>query len=150
MTDEDLEVIRPPHVSMRAMKVWLAARRLVRTCATIFVLVVVMCWWQRSPWVTLAIPGAALALAVAGWIGVLAFAFTRYSLRTLLAGMLVTGAQIAAGAMAHEDARVLPIGLLCVWGFAVAMLVVDHDPARHAKRWGLPPKAPPGPERPDA
>lgn len=142
MTDEDLEAIRPPNVSVGTMKMWLAARRLVRACATVFVLMLAACWLLKSPWVALAIPGAALALAVAAWIGVLAFAFTRYSLRTLLAGVLVTGAQIAVGAMAHEDARVLPIGVLCVWGFAVAMLIVDHDPARHARRWGPPPKAP--------
>lgn len=135
MTDEELEAIRPAHVSMDAMRLWQTVRRLVKVCAVVFVAVCVAAYWL--PWPLLAILAAAavLVLSFMVWIGVVAFGFAQYTLRTLLMGVFITGGLLAVCTMLDEmEMRAQAWVYFGLWIFVVCLIVLDYDPLHKVKR----------------
>lgn len=145
MTEKELERLRPPHVTMGGMRLWRVAR-LSFFVPLLGIPLGVLLGVMRAPsWCTelnVALSIGGFALAFFFWLGVVAFGFARYSLQTLMLGVLLT-ATIAALTVALPDVwKTLPILAAVVWIAILFLTVADHDPERRARFYGYPKKPP--------
>ncbi|MCK6472353.1 MAG: hypothetical protein L6R28_11465 [Planctomycetes bacterium] len=145
MNDAELERLRPPHVSMGAMKVWRLSRRLFWLPLLGFVACFVIPYSAPAPvWLVLGIlfTMASLILACLFWLGVVAFVFLKYSLQSLMLGVLLTATIVSLLVALPDVWKVLPAGAAILWFAVLFLTIADRDPKR-SERFNGPPVKPP-------
>lgn len=135
MTEQELEAIRPPHVSMDAMKVWQTVRRMAKLCTAVFFVVLAAAYWLPWPLEVIIAAGAVMVLSVVVWVGVVAFGFAQYTLRTLLMGVFITGGLLAVCTMPDAwEIRMQCWMYFGLWILCVCLIVLDYDPQQKARQ----------------
>lgn len=143
MTDAELERLRPPHVSMGAMKVWRYARlSMFISFGCALALMMASSALPSVCEILCALFAGTFVLSVCAWFAIVAFVFLKYSLQTLMLCVFVTAALGSLIATLPFEWAFL-VGFIAVLWFACLFLaVVDHDPARRAQLFGYPEKPP--------
>lgn len=143
MTDAELERLRPAHVTMGGMKVWRFARKLFWLPLLGFVSCFVLGHSAPSPmWIAAGVlfTMASLMVAFSVWIGVIAFVFLKYSLQSLMLGVLLTATIVSLLVALPDVWKVLPAGAAILWFAILFLTIADHDPKRRVQFHGYPAK----------
>lgn len=140
MNREDLEAIRPAHVSMGAMRLWRVTHYARMGAILVFAVTLFCVGIIDGLQPLLAAAGGLLALALLLWLGTIVFFFARFSLRTLMLIVLVSAALITLCVTVPVSWVAPPALISAIWFSILLFLVADHDPKISAKNHGCPPK----------
>ncbi|MBI3830537.1 MAG: hypothetical protein HY291_13535 [Planctomycetes bacterium] len=142
MREQDLERLRPAHVSPRVMRIWYWSRYLVKTSVVVMGGLFVLTGLFNLMFPLFALAVGVFVLSCLAWYMVIAICFLRYSLGTLMLSTLATATLVSLSIALPGEWKVLPILAGVVWFSVLLLLVLDHDPERRARFYGLPEKPP--------
>lgn len=132
MNREDLDAIRPAHVSMGAMWFWYATRTgMVLALAGIPVGIVATILFRPAA-LLLAASFLALALCLLLWLVSIVFFFAQFSLRTLMLIVLATAGLVSLCVSVPPEFLLGPLIGCFFWIVALYMAVANRDPQRNA------------------
>lgn len=141
MNREDLEAIRPAHVSMGAMWLWYAVRSGIVLSLAGIIAGTVGCPFLVPFEYLLVLSLAGLVLGLAGYVFVMVACFAQYSLRTLMVIVLVTASIFALGSVLPDDLILAPVLAGIAWWFVLWVLIAKQDPVPNslfvAPRFGI-------------
>lgn len=141
MTEQELEAIRPPHVTMGAMKVWYYAKRWFQASIVLLFVAFAASDLVKDGGVLTVVGAVNLGLSFLAWLGVLLLGLMRYSLRALLGAVLFWGVLLGLAVRLPGGWKILPVVGAVLWSLRMLFMVLDHDPEGAAAgrlEWGLP------------